>query len=108
MADELRADAILVFTLRGNMARHTAWMRPRYSPIHAFCAGWEVSDALSLNWGVTPHVIEFDHANPDKTIENAIAKLLGEGVVKPGNTVVIISSIAAAATTVDAVQMRTI
>src|SRR5437867_274890 len=26
MADELRADAILVFTLRGNMARHTGWM----------------------------------------------------------------------------------
>src|SRR5688572_12564901 len=47
MADELRADAILVFTLRGNMARHTAWMRPRYSPIYAFCEDWAVADSLS-------------------------------------------------------------
>src|SRR3989440_2293161 len=35
MANELHADAMLVFTLRGNMARHTAWMRPRFSPIYA-------------------------------------------------------------------------
>jgi pyruvate kinase len=108
MADELRAEAILVVTLRGNMARHTAWMRPRHSPIHAFCANREVSDALALDWGVTPHVIEFNYSNPDKTIENAIAKLLSDGSVKSGNTIVIISSIATAETTVDAVQMRTV
>jgi len=108
MADELRADAILVFTLRGNMARHTSWMRPRHSPIYAFCENWEVADALALNWGVTPHVVEFDHGNPDKTIEHAIVKLVREDVLKRGNTIVIISSIAAADTTVDAVQMRTV
>ena len=108
MADELRADALIVLTLRGNMARHTAWMRPRYSPIYAFCNSWEVSDALSLNWGVFPHVIEFDHVNPDKTIHNAIERLLDNGILKHGNTVVIISSISAGDTTVDAVQMRTI
>lgn len=108
MADELRADALLVFTLRGNMARHTAWMRPRFSPIHALCASAQVSDALSLNWGVIPHVIEFDHEDPDKTIESALEKLLREGSLKSGNTVVIISSIATADTTVDAVQMRTL
>jgi pyruvate kinase len=108
MADELRADAIVVLTLRGNMARHTAWMRPRYSPIYGFCDSWEVSDALSLNWGVVPHVIEFDHVNPNKTIDNALERLTTTGRLKKGNTVVIISSIAAGDTTVDAVQMRTL
>jgi pyruvate kinase len=108
MADELRADAMLVFTLRGNMARHVAWMRPRYSPIHAFCGTWEVSDALTLNWGVTPHVIDFDHDNPDKTIHKAVSKLVADGVLKRGDTVVIVSSITAGETTVDAVQMRTV
>ena len=108
MADDLRAQAILVFTLRGNMARHTAWMRPRYSPIYAFCDSWEVSDALALNWGVTPQVIEFDHTNPNKTIDVAIAKLVGEGILKPGNTLVIISAITTGDATADAVQMRTI
>ena len=108
MADELRADAVLVFTLRGNMARHTAWMRPRFSPIHAFCDNWAVGNALALNWGVTPQVIEFNYATPDKTIDTAIANLTQSGVLKPGNTIVIISSIAAGETTVDAVQMRTV
>ena len=108
MANELHADALLVFTLRGNMARHTAWMRPRFSPIYAFCEDWAVSDTLALNWGVTPLVIEFNHTNPDKTIERAIAALTGSGVLKPGHTIVIISAIAAGDSTVDAVQMRTV
>src|SRR5688572_12924095 len=47
MANELRADAVLVFTLRGNMARHIGWMRPRYSPVYAFCDSWVVGNALS-------------------------------------------------------------
>jgi pyruvate kinase len=106
MADELRADAILVFTVRGNMARHTAWMRPRYSPIYAFCPDWAVADGLSLSWGVTPMVIPFDHAAPERTIDNAITELLNNGTLKRGHTVVIISSISAGDKTVDAVQMR--
>ncbi len=108
MANELKADALLVFTLRGNMARHTAWMRPRHSPIYAFCDSWEVSDALALNWGVTPQVIEFDQVNPNRTIDVAIAKLTAEGILKPGHTIVIISAITTGNTTADAVQMRTV
>jgi pyruvate kinase len=108
MANELKADAILVFTLRGNMARHTAWMRPRYSPVYAFCDSWTVANALSINWAVIPQVIQFDYSNPDKTIENAIAKMVAEGTLKEGNTIVIISSIATGETTADAVQMRTV
>jgi pyruvate kinase len=108
MADELRADAILVFTLRGNMARHMGWMRPRYSPIYAFCDSWVVGNALSLNWGVVPQVIDFDHANPNGTVDLAIKKMMEEGALKQGSTVVIISSISAGDTTVDAIQMRTI
>ena len=30
LANELKADAMVVFTVRGNMARHAAWMRPRH------------------------------------------------------------------------------
>jgi pyruvate kinase len=108
MADELRADALLVFTMRGNMARHIAWMRPKYSPIYAFCPDWATADALSLNRGVIPGVIEFDHLNPDKTIERAVASLVEAGRIKAGQTIVVTSSIAAGDTTVDAVQMRTV
>lgn len=108
MANELRADALLVFTRRGNMARWTGWMRPRYSQIYAVCERKEVAECLALNWGVIPFVISFDHENPEQTIERAIKALVKCGRLATGNTAVIISSISAGEQVVDAVQMRTI
>src|SRR2546430_10626298 len=43
MANELKAEAILVFTRHGHIAQHTGWLRPRYSPIYALCANEEVA-----------------------------------------------------------------
>ncbi len=108
MADELRADAILVFTIRGSMARHTAWLRPRFSPIYAVCETQAVADSLTINWGVTPVVIPFNHADPEKTIALALATLTEKGILRKGNTTVVISSISAGEQIVDAVQMRVV
>ena len=105
-ATDLKADAILVFTLRGAMARHTAWMRPRHSPIFAFCEHWELADSLTLNYGVTASIVRFDHANPERTVERALALLVEQGKLKTGQTVVVISAITAGDQIVDAVQMR--
>jgi pyruvate kinase len=106
LANELKAEALLVFTRRGNMARYTGWMRPRYSQIYALCESKNVAESLALSWGVIPCVISFDHAAPEKTIELALQTLLKRNLLKPGNTVVIISSISAGEQIVDAVQMR--
>jgi pyruvate kinase len=108
MANELRAEAILVFTMRGNMARHTGWMRPRYSQIYALCENGHVAEALSINWGVNAYVISFDHDDPEQTIERALETLLEQKRLQSGNTVVIISSISAGEQIVDAVQMRVV
>src|SRR5205085_3626677 len=89
MANELKADALLVFTRRGNMARFTGWMRPRCSTIYAICETEHVAAALALSWGVYPLVIAFDHSNPERTIERAIEKLVAERRLATGNTVVI-------------------
>src|SRR5437899_9963270 len=37
MANELGEDAILVFSIRGYMAGHAAWVRPHLSLIYAIC-----------------------------------------------------------------------
>jgi pyruvate kinase len=108
MANELRADAVLVFTRHGGMARFTSWLRPRYSPIFALCARDEVARRLTLNWGVTPVVVPFDLINPENTIEAALKKLEKEGKLRKGTTVVVIGSILVAEQIVDAVQMRTV
>src|SRR3954463_350782 len=84
MADELKADALLVFTIRGNMGRYTAWMRPRFSPIYAFCDSIDLANQLALNWGVTPIVVTFDRDLRENTIQNAISHLLSIGKLEKG------------------------
>jgi pyruvate kinase len=106
MADELRAAAVLVFTIRGNMARHAAWMRPRHSPIYALCETAAVADSLAINWGVTAFVIPFNHDNPEQNIAAGLASLVKKGLLKKGDTTVVVSSISAGEQIVDAVQMR--
>lgn len=106
MADELRADAILVFTLSGTSARYASWMRPSHSPIYAICDTQPVADSLALNWGVRAVAIPFDHSNREQTISDAIENLVERKLLQKGNTIVVISSIRVGEHTVKAVQMR--
>jgi pyruvate kinase len=108
MANELKAEAILVFTRRGHMARHTGWLRPRHSPVYAMCPSDDVARGLTLSWGVIPFVVPFDLINPENTIESALKSLTEQGRLHPGNTIVVIGSILVGEQIVDAVQMRVV
>jgi len=108
MANELKAEAILVFTRHGHMARHTSWQRPKHSPVYGMCPSEEIARGLSLSWGVTPVVVPFDLINPENTIESALKMLTQQSRLHTGNTVVVIGSIIAGDQIVDAVQMRVV
>ena len=108
MANELKAAAIISFTRHGHMARYAGWMRPRYSPVYAMCDNDRSANELSLSWGVTSFVTEFDFIQPQNTIENGLKKLVEEGRLAQGDTVVIIGAISVGTEIVDAVQMRTV
>ena len=108
MANELKAAAIVSFTRHGHMARYAGWMRPRYSPIYAMCDNERSANELTLSWGVTSFVMEFDFIQPQNTIENGLKRLLAEGRLAQGDTVVIIGAISVGTEIVDAVQMRTV
>jgi pyruvate kinase len=90
------------------MASYAAWMRPKYSPIYAVCDNEKTANELTLSWGVTSFLMEFDFIQPQNTIENALKKLTEEGRLAKGETVVIIGAISVGTEIVDAVQMRTI
>ena len=106
LADELKAAAILVFTRRGHMARYVSWLRPRYSPIYAFADSWLVANSLTINQGVIPDVVSFHHDQPERTVDAALSRLMGQGRLKRGDTVVVISNVTAGDQVVDAVKMR--
>ena len=108
MANELKAAAILSFTRHGHMAAYASWMRPRYSPVFAMCDNPKAANELTLCWGVTPFVLEFDFINPQNTIETGLKQLTQSGRLHSGETVVIIGAISVGTEIVDAVQMRTV
>jgi pyruvate kinase len=108
MANEMRAAGLLVFTVHGTMARYAAWMRPHYSLIFAACPNDEVAASLALNWGVFPVVLPFTHRESEPLIGEAIKKLVAANRLKPGDNLVLVSSIAAGENHVDAIQVRTV
>jgi pyruvate kinase len=106
MANELRAEAIVVVTRKGHLARYTSWMRPQYSPIIAICESDAVARSVTLRWGVTPVVSRFSDTSPEETIRAAFEMLVERGQLHSGNTVVVLGSVSAGHEVVDAVQMR--
>jgi pyruvate kinase len=108
MADELRAAALITFTRSGSMPRYAAWLRPRYSPIYAFCETAAMANSLALNWGVTSFVLPLDHDAPEKNFSAALRTLVERGLLKKGQTTVIAGSLLSGAARVDAVQMRVV
>ena len=90
------------------MAQYASWMRPHYSPIYAMCDNEKSANELTLCWGVTPFVMEFDFIEPQNTIETALKNLTEQGRLNHGDTVVIIGAISVGTEIVDAVQMRTV
>lgn len=108
MANELKAEAILVFTRHGGMAHYASWMRPRYSPIYAMCETEKTANEMALCWGVTAFVMPFDFIDPQNTVETALKNLTVQGRLQPGSTAVIIGAISVGTEIVDAVQMRTV
>jgi len=106
MANELRAEAIVVVTRKGHLARYTAWMRPQYSLVIGVCESEAVARSLTLRWGVTPVVSAISDSSPEETIRGALELLVEQGQLHSGNTVVVIGSISVEDEIVDAIQLR--
>lgn len=106
MANELRADAMILLTTTGKMGRYIAWMRPRHSAVYALCPSEDVAKTLTLPWALQPYVIPFTPKDPEKNIDTGLNFLRAKGLIKKGQTVVIVSSIISGQTPADAVQMR--
>ena len=102
MADELKAQAIFVFARDTSLARYTAWMRPKVSPIYAACPNERMACSLTLNRAITPMVIDFDDHDPDRTVTTGLRHLRDDGHLQPGDTVVVVGATSADRQIVDA------
>jgi pyruvate kinase len=85
----LKARAIVAFTQSGFSARLISQERPDV-PIIALTPFAEVQRRLGLSWGVTSRLIRKVETT-DEMIEEIEATLLGDGIVRVNDTIVIIS-----------------
>ena len=107
LANELPNSKLVTFTRHGFMAQGLAMLRPAHSPIFAFTPSPEVFRQLRLLRSVEPFLMPLA-AEPNDTIENALANLRRDGRIVPGDKIVIATDIVAQDRLVDSVQLRTV
>jgi pyruvate kinase len=107
MADDMEAQALVVFTVEGKMVPESAWMRPREAKILALCPSERVAGEMTLYRGVVPVVMEEVYFElPAEEVEAALETLKEKALLKSGDTVVVISSHLAVEEIADSVQMH--
>ncbi len=105
LADSLPDSKLVVFTLRGKMARYTSNLRPQRAPILAFTPSEEVYRQLALSWGVSPFRIDFCR-NANETIASAEKFLHRKKLATAGNRIVIVSDVTMGQAMIDSIQLR--
>ena len=88
LAEELNADALVVYTRSGYSAQRLSKERP-VVPIYAFTSEETVYRRLALWYGVLPLLGPFVE-NTDDMIQQMERQLLTRGLVKRGSTIVIV------------------
>jgi len=105
LANNIRADALLVFTRHGFVASLAGAFRPRYTPIYAFSPDADCITRLTLRWGITPISLAISD-DPEQTVSNAIQKLTDKHLIKSKDKLVIITDMVVQKEKFDAIQLR--
>jgi pyruvate kinase len=107
LSKEVNAEALIVFTRKGSMARNAAWLRPLHTPLYAFTDNTRLLNQLTLHWGLTPCFIEFVD-NPEENFANAVGKLKERGLVRSGANVVAVTDVEVGGKLIDTILMETV
>ena len=105
IANNIEADALIVFSTSGSTANLVSQCRPN-SPVFVFTSSDHVTREAALVWGANTFTLPFNEANPEETIQQAFEILKEHNLVMYGNRVVIISNILAQTESVHAIQVR--
>jgi pyruvate kinase len=87
-AQELGAEAIVVYSTSGNTARLVSDYRPKV-PIIALVPSAIEQRRLAFAWGVISEVVEAP-ANGEELLATIDARLEGRGLARPGDTAVVL------------------
>ncbi|KAL0334978.1 UNVERIFIED_CONTAM: Pyruvate kinase isozyme A, chloroplastic [Sesamum radiatum] len=109
MANNLALDAIFVCTRHGQMASLISRNRPN-PPIFAFTNDSSTRMKLNLQWGVTPLLIDLSD-DTEANISKSIDLIKAKGLIKNGDTVLVVSDTVPSSTTqtvFQSIQVKTV
>ncbi|MDR4505957.1 MAG: pyruvate kinase [Candidatus Scalindua sp.] len=106
LAHEVEADALIVFTRTGRMARYAAWMRTLHTKVYAFTNNRDVVNRLALYWGIRPFLIDFAEENPLENVEKAITLLKDKELIEQGNYIIAITQVEHKGKLIDSIQVE--
>jgi len=92
LADQVRASAIVALTHSGSTAAHMAKFRPT-APIIAVTDREKIMRRLNLIWGIRGFIVENLNKDTDATFKMIEERLLQEGFIHKGDTVVMLAGI---------------
>jgi pyruvate kinase len=107
LAQSLGDSGIVVFTRSGFLANALAALRPSGVPIYAFTDDEALFRQLLLPWGVEPFLMPFS-ADPEETIENALAYLKRRQWCTDKTWLVVMTNALARDRVIDSLQLRQI
>lgn len=107
MAREVMADALIVFTRSGGMARNAAWLRPPHTPLYAFTDDSVLVNQLTLHWGIQPFTLSFEN-DPSLNVDNAIDLLKERGLLQSGDSVVAVTEVSVRGRMIDTILRETV
>ena len=87
LAQDIAAEAIIVFTRSGYSAYLTSKERPGV-PVFAFTPSKQIYSQLALWWGVFPILLPFPRS-AEEMIDAADASLTSRGLLRPRDTVIV-------------------
>eukprot|EP00899_Mesostigma_viride_P004869 jgi/Mesvir1/14383/Mv09780-RA.1 len=107
LANKLKVTAIFCYTRRGYLGALLSRCRPNV-PIFAFTESQLVRVKMNLKWGLIPFRMDFN-ANPEINVTTSFKLMLQHKLVRPGDLVVVVSDIAAAAgQVIESIQVRVV
>ena len=102
-ATETEAEAIICLSRSGFTVRSVARFRPTV-PLFGMTFDDRTANQLSLSWGTRPLIFN-EQATPAATAEEAVATAARVGVVRSGDTVVVVSGSSAATHATDTLRV---
>lgn len=106
-ADEMKADAIVIFTRSGNSASLCAALRPRQSRVFVFTPDARLARRLRLHYALETIALPFS-AQPKATLRAAEKVLRERQFLRPGAQVVFVTDLIDQEQRTSSVQMRTL